>query len=29
MSTDEGLAKGIALLQEVTMFEQPGEMFWA
>jgi sugar phosphate isomerase/epimerase len=29
MSSDEGLAKGIALLKEVTMFEEPGEMFWA
>jgi sugar phosphate isomerase/epimerase len=29
MSTDEGLAKGVALLKETNMFEQPGEMFWA
>ncbi len=29
MSNDEGLAKGIALLKQVTMFDQPGEMFWA
>lgn len=29
MSSDEGLAKGIALLKDVTMFEEPGEMFWA
>ena len=29
MSTDEGLAKAIALLREVTMFDPPGEMFWA
>ncbi len=29
MSTDEGLAKGIALLKEVTITEAPGEMFWA
>ncbi len=29
MSTDEGLAKGVALLREVVMTEQPGEMFWA
>ena len=29
MSGDEGLAKGVALLQEVNIFEQPGEMFWA
>ena len=29
MSTDEGLAKGVALLNEVNIFEEPGEMFWA
>lgn len=29
MSNDEGLAKAIALLKEVVMVEQPGEMFWA
>lgn len=29
MSTDEGLAKGIAMLQETNVFEEPGEMFWA
>lgn len=29
MSTDEGLAKGVAMLQETNIFEQPGEMFWA
>lgn len=29
MSSDEGLAKGIALLQSVNIFEKPGEMFWA
>ena len=29
MSTDEGLAKGVAMLQDVTIFEQPGQMFWA
>jgi len=29
MSNDEGLAKGIALLKEVVMVDQPGEMFWA
>jgi sugar phosphate isomerase/epimerase len=29
MSIDEGLAKGVALLQSVIMKEQPGEMFWA
>ena len=26
---EQGLAKGIALLREVTMFDAPGEMFWA
>ena len=29
MSTDEGLAKGVAMLKQVNIFEQPGEMFWA
>jgi sugar phosphate isomerase/epimerase len=29
MSTDEGLAKGVALLKEVNLFEEPGKMFWA
>ncbi len=29
MSADEGLAKGIATLQAATIFEDPGEMFWA
>jgi sugar phosphate isomerase/epimerase len=29
MSNDEGLAKGVALLQEVLMREKPGAMFWA
>jgi len=29
MSIDEGLAKGVALLKEVIMFETPGKMFWA
>ena len=29
MSTDEGLRKGVAVLQEATMFEPSGEMFWA
>jgi sugar phosphate isomerase/epimerase len=29
MSTDEGLAKGVAMLKEVNIFEPPGEMFWA
>jgi hypothetical protein len=29
MSTDEGLAKGIALLKEAGIFEKAGEMFWA
>ncbi len=29
MSNDEGLAKGIALLKEVCMFEPAGELFWA
>jgi sugar phosphate isomerase/epimerase len=28
MSSDEGLAKGVALLKEVIIREQPGEMFW-
>ncbi len=29
MSTDEGLAKGVAMLREANIFEQPGEAFWA
>jgi sugar phosphate isomerase/epimerase len=29
MSIDEGLAKSVAMLKEVAMFEEPGEMFWA
>ena len=29
MSNDEGLAKGVALLKDVIIREQPGEMFWA
>jgi sugar phosphate isomerase/epimerase len=29
MSFDEGLAKGVALLQEACMSEPPGEIFWA
>lgn len=29
MSIDEGLAKGVALLREANIFEEPGEMFWA
>ncbi len=29
MSTDEGLAKGVAMLKETNIFEEPGEMFWA
>jgi sugar phosphate isomerase/epimerase len=29
MSGDEGLAKGVAMLRAVNIFEQPGEMFWA
>jgi sugar phosphate isomerase/epimerase len=29
MSTDEGLAKGVATLKEACIFEPPGEMFWA
>jgi sugar phosphate isomerase/epimerase len=29
MSSDEGLAKAIATLKEATIFEAPGEMFWA
>ena len=29
MSSDEGLAKGVALLKEVNIFQEPGEMFWA
>lgn len=29
MSTDEGLAKAVAILKEASIFEAPGEMFWA
>jgi sugar phosphate isomerase/epimerase len=29
MSIEEGLTKSVAMLKEVTMFEEPGEMFWA
>jgi len=29
MSTNEGLAKGVALLKEAGIFEEAGEMFWA
>ncbi len=29
MSTDEGLAKAVRLLQEAAIFERPGEMYWA
>ncbi|MFU8773767.1 MAG: sugar phosphate isomerase/epimerase family protein [Anaerolineales bacterium] len=29
MSFDEGIAKGMAALQEAVTFEKPGEMFWA
>jgi sugar phosphate isomerase/epimerase len=29
MSTDEGLGKAVTLLKEATIFEEPGEMFWA
>ena len=29
MSSDEGLAKAVAVLKEACMFEPPGEMFWA
>lgn len=29
MSNDEGLAKGVAMLNQVNIFEKPGEMFWA
>ncbi len=29
MSTAEGLGKGVAMLKNVMIFEQPGEMFWA
>jgi hypothetical protein len=28
MSGEEGVAKGIAALKEVAMFEKPGEMWW-
>jgi sugar phosphate isomerase/epimerase len=29
MSTDEGLAKAVALLQDAIISDPPGEMFWA
>jgi len=29
MSIDEGLAKAVAILKDVAIFEAPGEMFWA
>ncbi|MEZ4589833.1 MAG: sugar phosphate isomerase/epimerase [Chloroflexota bacterium] len=29
MSTDEGLGKGVVMLKDANIFEQPGEMFWA
>ena len=29
MSFDEGIRKGMSVLQEAVTFEQPGEMFWA
>ncbi len=29
MSFEEGMAKGVAMLKETAMFEEPGEMFWA
>ncbi|MCP4167202.1 MAG: sugar phosphate isomerase/epimerase [Chloroflexi bacterium] len=29
MSQDEGLHKGVVILQQVCMFEEPGQMFWA
>ncbi|MGQ9686298.1 MAG: sugar phosphate isomerase/epimerase family protein [Thiobacillaceae bacterium] len=29
MSTDEGLAKGVAMLKDAVMVEMPGKMFWA
>jgi sugar phosphate isomerase/epimerase len=29
MSNDEGLAKGIAMLREVTISEPAGDMFWS
>ena len=29
MSFDEGLSKGVALLQDACIFEPPGKMFWA
>ena len=29
MSTDEGLAKAVAILKEVSIFEPAGEVFWA
>lgn len=29
MANDEGLAKGVAMLNDANIFEQPGEVFWA
>jgi sugar phosphate isomerase/epimerase len=29
MSADEGLRKGISVLQDAVVFEEAGEMFWA
>lgn len=29
MSTDEGLAKAVAVLNQAVIFEPPGEMYWA
>jgi sugar phosphate isomerase/epimerase len=29
MSTNEGLTKAVAILKQVSIFEPPGEMFWA
>jgi sugar phosphate isomerase/epimerase len=29
MSNDEGLRKGVAMLKDANIFEQPGKMFWA
>jgi sugar phosphate isomerase/epimerase len=29
MSTEEGLAKGVALLKDVIISDKPGEMYWA
>jgi hypothetical protein len=28
MSTDEGLAKAVAVLKEAAIFEPAGKMFW-